>query len=432
MLSEPTPRKHLHLQFEKSFPFANINYSAAGQKPAARSGASLNTLLYALSLSERGRRYVEGVMPLCGPPLRPELRLSRIWLEGPSTRRYLPAGAADLRSWDQLPRYINDRSDSEINLWLAAVLSSSRHEPELRVLGHRLNEVSTGSEVSLLSLNVWGLPELLGDRRREERREARLCRELRALGADIVCLQEAWGDTRRRVLEQGGYRYQASPENGHGVINSSGLLTLSNYPIEASHFAPFTCRPGFERLARKGVLFTKVRLPCGRRLEVFNVHLCSEPERLQRLLVSRAQAIQVRDSQLDEVAALIPKLSTHSGIRVVLGDFNIAESQPQYLKLQRLFGTDIYRRRMGESPLHDLCDARAEEERTGYTFDPLRNVFAARHHHARERLDYAWIETKAPAGFGFRADRLWVDDPISDHFGVLFSINILAAGTHYE
>lgn len=62
----------------------------------------------------------------------------------------------------------------------------------------------------------------------------------------------------------------------------------SQYPIEESEFRRFESRGGHERYVGKGMLRTRVSLgPDGQKLDIYNVHLVSPPEKLTLLGAQR-------------------------------------------------------------------------------------------------------------------------------------------------
>jgi hypothetical protein len=70
-------------------------------------------------------------------------------------------------------------------------------------LGEELNRFCLSSlleeEISVTTLNVWGVPLLLGGRCRERYRH--IGRKLNARAADIVCLQEMWDRATRDIID---------------------------------------------------------------------------------------------------------------------------------------------------------------------------------------------------------------------------------------
>jgi endonuclease/exonuclease/phosphatase family metal-dependent hydrolase len=287
--------------------------------------------------------------------------------------------------------------------------------------GEELNRFCLSSlleeEISVTTLNVWGVPLLLGGRCRERYRH--IGRKLNARAADIVCLQEMWDRATRDIIEQAGYRSCFGEETMHGIPGGSGLCTLTNWDVVESQLLESAIRRGLERTVRKGALFTRLRSPSGDLIDVYNVHLASASAASPEDSVREA-----RDLQITELRDWIEARRIYGSRVLIVGDFNVDASSSQYLRLAEL-GVDTFdasRRGSGDCP----------RSNTGFTFDPTINPWAnswiSSPTRQPERLDYVLLDDRRRERDG--SDRSEILSSVvfnqqtdqgyflSDHFGV--------------
>lgn len=143
--------------------------------------------------------------------------------------------------------------------------------------------------VSVLTLNIWGLPDIgfkiLSPLRKE--RVAAICAKLKEASArrngwDIVLLQEVWVEKDRRNLQKCGYPFYAEVEDGSLPLDT-GLLVLSKYKIIETERLTYPALLRFnlseedgESFARKSALLVKIEHPGIGNLWVANTHLVSQ------------------------------------------------------------------------------------------------------------------------------------------------------------
>ncbi len=128
--------------------------------------------------------------------------------------------------------------------------TSPRHDPPPAPPAARLRVVS---------FNVWGLP--LGAAADLETRLARMPAALRALDADVICLQECWTVPVRDALIAG-----LAPEWSPAHAAGGGLVLLSRLPLSDARFTPYPPAPHLsllEKLAGKGILEATVATASG-------------------------------------------------------------------------------------------------------------------------------------------------------------------------
>jgi len=158
--------------------------------------------------------------------------------------------------------------------------------------------------IRLASFNVWGVPlaseDLAG-------RLERMPDALRALDADVLCLQEVFlAATRDRLVEGLGPEYEAT-EGRRG-----GLLILSRFPIRATSFERFPVAGRVslaERLAGKGVLEAVVETPAGE-VRVVTAHLAAVFDDERPRAVQRRFLLERLDGSRDRPVVLAADLNT--------------------------------------------------------------------------------------------------------------------------
>lgn len=98
---------------------------------------------------------------------------------------------------------------------------------------------------------------------------------------DVVCLQEVFGcfsfrkfDLIKYASEVGFQYFAESPSPGFfsRFFMCGGLLTLSKYPINYSNYLPYKNGSNFDKLTKKGCLYTRININ-NSVIHVFNTHL---------------------------------------------------------------------------------------------------------------------------------------------------------------
>ncbi len=141
------------------------------------------------------------------------------------------------------------------------------------------------SSVLVLTFNIWGLPDVgflvLSPLRTQ--RVALLCERLKQSPQEhnwgIVLLQEVWTKQDRTLLKECGYPHFADKEESSRPLDS-GLLILSQWPLEQVDRLIFSAKPdeksaveNGELFARKSALIARVIHPILGPFWVSNTHL---------------------------------------------------------------------------------------------------------------------------------------------------------------
>jgi sphingomyelin phosphodiesterase 2 len=132
------------------------------------------------------------------------------------------------------------------------------------------------SELSVLTLNIWGLWRV--SKKREERVRL-IAQYLRSCTEDVVLLQEVWVDADAQTLIRAGKAAGLTHcTHFRSGIFGAGLVTLSRHPIIRHQFwryaaAGFASSIGCgDYYAGKGVGWVRLSTPLGE-VDVFNTHL---------------------------------------------------------------------------------------------------------------------------------------------------------------
>lgn len=119
--------------------------------------------------------------------------------------------------------------------------------------------------------------------KKNEARAVDIIAYLESTNADIICLQEVWGETMRQEITDAFLAknyYVALPNWRKNYIfgENSGLMTISKYPIITQTFIPFNNAEGYCRMCNKGVQYCHIRVPnsnslTSKVLNIANTHL---------------------------------------------------------------------------------------------------------------------------------------------------------------
>jgi len=264
--------------------------------------------------------------------------------------------------------------------------------------------------LTIVSFNIWDVPYWFVKNRQQ--RMLQIAAYLQRLDAEIICLQESFDVSHRRLIYEhlGGERYYASgglEATRHAPLASfdttGGLVILSKFPIIESHFRPFTqLTPSWiERIARKGVLAATLETPYGR-MQVCNIHLHAGTHGLAR---------SIRFKQLTSV---VERMQGPRNVPAILaGDFNEHGLMEQKQFTHLLHSRHLTHTVQGE---HGPC-------RPSYRVEnPLVHHWLNRATYSR-RLDYIFI--RFPEGWDLQVvhyEPLYLIPPLSDHDPVLLSL----------
>jgi len=242
-------------------------------------------------------------------------------------------------------------------------------------------------------------------------RQVPIVETMRAVGADIWCLQEVFetrdGERQAHVLAEalGGYHVAFASRFDLGHFEAGiGNAVLSRWPITATEARPLPAPDGLDEM--RVMLRADIDAP-GASLEVFVTHLNW-----------RLDQSHVRQDQVRTICAFVDETRGRRDFPPVLcGDFN---ADPEAEEMRMLTGLTS----VPVPKLVFLDGWRAGGSGPGMTWDN-RNAFAAADHEPDRRIDYVLVGYPRDSGTGqVLGARLVGDQPVggvwpSDHFGVV-------------
>lgn len=138
---------------------------------------------------------------------------------------------------------------------------------------------------------------------------------------DVLCVQEILSRAAQRLFDAlDTTHFVARFRDGNrpaldGSMRGCGLGVAARYPLESTTIRTFrSARVGWDRLARKGILYTRVRIDEARSIDLANVHLQAGYD---------PAAQRVRVAQLAHLRDVIEEIGSPERPFVVCGDFNI-------------------------------------------------------------------------------------------------------------
>lgn len=274
-------------------------------------------------------------------------------------------------------------------------------------------------QFDVLSLNTFGLPKPLGKDVGE--RHSRIGK---AIGSyEVVGFQEAFSSESKNLAAGAaltGLSYHIHQPSEQRLL-TSGLATFSQYEIVKSGFKAFSYGSHADALAEKGVSFSRIRVPGGGLIDVYNTHFQAANDhprsKLDQLwFKGMAQIFPGYDMPRNEIRAhdaqvLIDyvKANDEGHPVIIMGDFNTQDHQPVYQQLRQGLG------------LHDSF-REANPTDPGYTSDALTNPYKDGTD-KRKRVDYIFYRSGQDAELKVLSSELAFNQAVdgmfvSDHYGL--------------
>uniref|UniRef100_A0A182TGU1 sphingomyelin phosphodiesterase n=1 Tax=Anopheles melas TaxID=34690 RepID=A0A182TGU1_9DIPT len=173
-------------------------------------------------------------------------------------------------------------------------------------------------ELSILTLNIWGIPYVSKDR---ETRVKAIGDVLASGNYDIVSLQEVWSDSDYQYLKQRVENVLPFCHYFYSGVVGSGLAILSRYPIVAAFFHAWSVNGYIHRIQHgdwfggKGVGMAKISVN-DQLVHVYVAHLHAEYNRQCDDYMAH-RVIQAHDT-----AQFIESTRGQSVLQVLAGDLN--------------------------------------------------------------------------------------------------------------
>lgn len=184
--------------------------------------------------------------------------------------------------------------------------------------------------LKVLSWNVFMLPKPIKQSLQSTRKKI-IAQELKRTDHDIYFLQEAFmGSFRSEVMSalKKTHPYQKHLNKWRGSpFFSSGLHVVSRYPIKTIDWTYYRNCAEADCFSAKGILLLEVTLPSGRKVQVANTHL-----------QAGEKYGEIRRLQMDDVRRIFDRYEDPKIPQVLLGDLNIANTEPDFLWSLELLG----------------------------------------------------------------------------------------------
>ncbi|HXH76063.1 MAG TPA: endonuclease/exonuclease/phosphatase family protein [Bacteriovoracaceae bacterium] len=222
----------------------------------------------------------------------------------------------------------------------------------LLMLCIHLGAYASSHDLRIASYNIKGLPFPI--QINHTARYKAIVHEIRAMenqgqGPDVILVQEAFSVMTRYVHKhlKDIYPYKARGP-GNRIKWNSGLEILSKYPITRATITTFGSCDSFDCLARKGVLFTRIKLPgTVGEVDIYNTHM-------QANNGPRAPfAEKVRNDQTETMIQFINNTHEKNLPMFIGGDLNTKPQAANYARFMEEFG-DIDTRRFCQTT--NICD----------------------------------------------------------------------------
>ncbi|XP_023293658.2 putative neutral sphingomyelinase [Lucilia cuprina] len=173
-------------------------------------------------------------------------------------------------------------------------------------------------ELSILTLNVWGIPLISADR---AERMQHIGKELASGKYDIVSLQEVWTEKDSATLQELTKAVLPYVHYFYSGVIGAGLLVLSKYPIVTSLFHSWTVNGYCHRIQHadwfggKGVGMCRIRVG-DLYVHVYNAHLHAEYN------IKNDDYLTHRVIQAFDTAQFIEATRWDAAVQILAGDLN--------------------------------------------------------------------------------------------------------------
>uniref|UniRef100_A0A1B0DRC6 sphingomyelin phosphodiesterase n=1 Tax=Phlebotomus papatasi TaxID=29031 RepID=A0A1B0DRC6_PHLPP len=264
--------------------------------------------------------------------------------------------------------------------------------------------------LSILTINIWGIPFVSKDR---EARVRRIAEELATGRYDVVSLQEVWSETDFQYLKSQSEAVLPYSHYFYSGVVGSGLCVLSKYPIVAAFFHAWSVNGYVHRIQHgdwfggKGVGLCKISVQ-GHPINFYTAHLHAEYNRKCDDYMAH-RVIQAFDT-----AQFIQQTRNDNIVQILAGDLN---TEP---------GDLAYRVLLSTSELRDAYQKTAQHGTNECPLNPYTCEESRQSIPEGKRIDYILYRV----GGGSRATRieykvLTPEQCFSDHEAVHAKLEIV-------
>ncbi len=306
----------------------------------------------------------------------------------------------------------------KIGLYLITTLLGIFSLPYFEVIENRnspYSEFDDSNNITILSINVWGLPIWL-PRMDQQNRYDKIASSVLQLSPDIICVQEAFAKSfRKKFLPKIPKSYYTSSDytcntNIVWPIQKDcygGLMTFSIYPVLSETFYQYPVWPGMrieEKMGKKGFLVTTIAIE-DRVVNILNTHLYAGNKAKDELF--RMKQITYMDSILNSLTSFQQNES------FLVGDLNI--SHPQVSELYCADYSSVYNFIQNNMGFKDPVNTLSKND---FTIDHNKNRYTPSSG-ALEKLDYCLYRSIFSPTFVWESSKTLFQgqEAISDHLG---------------
>ncbi|MFL5785606.1 MAG: sphingomyelin phosphodiesterase [Bacteriovoracaceae bacterium] len=186
----------------------------------------------------------------------------------------------------------------------------------------------------VLSWNVYMLPPPIKDSLQFSRIKA-IPAALKNTSHDLIFMQEAFMSMLRSKVKSAlkvthPYTYYLKNPSFPFPVEGSGLFIVSRWPLKLLDHVYFNTCTDADCLASKGSALIEITLPAGQKIQVANTHLQAV-----------RTAGQIRMNQLGQIHRMLLKHFKKDIPQFLIGDLNIADSEPEFMMGLNLMGMDF-------------------------------------------------------------------------------------------
>jgi endonuclease/exonuclease/phosphatase family metal-dependent hydrolase len=331
------------------------------------------------------------------------------WMDDRSIENKMPSPEYELRSLAKKHRWINF---DETNISFRNIIDRHTVGPESK-------------EISFLFYNTWLLDGVggIGGKPFRSLRADLIGKEIRNSGYDIVALCEVFEEKYQKIIKKQRFKYDAmGPVWTVGNI-SSGLYTLSKFPLsyKRRRFEEKGYPP--DSFSNKGILFTTIDLGFGK-IDLYSTHLffgISGVEDVNSLALNLNLRTTIQLAQLKELTEFIKETHNPKHVVIVAGDMNINPGKSRtnggaYEKMRDLL-SNITMKNGSKISLEDLWKTKGGKK--GGTNTPTQGcAFDNRLTNPTSGILYCnddTNETNEAKNEEGRYDYIFVQKPVSSH-----------------
>jgi endonuclease/exonuclease/phosphatase family metal-dependent hydrolase len=252
---------------------------------------------------------------------------------------------------------------------------------------------------------------------------------LRAVPADVVCLQEIMHPAHKRGLAAALaelYPFASGTRDTAGALGS-GLMLLSRHPIAHARVVPFRSGPLIERVfSQRALMDCAVTIPDLGCCRIVNVHLTAGG------VPARPESPRVRKHRGRQIGELLTHTAAPTqDLTLIAGDLNTGPGASQAHYRQLLEGG--YRDAFTEAA--DADDAKPARTATWDPANPLHNGGSPTSR-APQRIDHVLLREDALGRYRVTEAAVVLHEPrvplgdrepigVSDHFGLVAQLSRL-------